>query len=113
MRAKRGLTTLIVCDAVVGYAIYGSAARTKGKRPGEIFELYVDPDHQGLGFGELLFESCRHRLDLRDHSGLITWALEENHRALDFYWRRGGRPFRQTWETIAGRKISKIGFSWS
>lgn len=111
IRAPRGFTTLEVSEDVVGYAIYGTR-RSDGWRRGEIFELYIAPDYQGLGFGELLFESCRHRLDLRKYRGLVAWALAENERAIDFYWRRGGRPFTETTETFDKKSIRKIGFSW-
>lgn len=111
IRGGRGLSTLVVEGKPVGYASYG-AERGKPFGRGEILELYIVPDHQGLGLGELLFESCRHRLDLRHHRGLVTWALADNHRATDFYWRRGGRPFAETTEAIAGRKLQKIGFFW-
>lgn len=111
VRSRPGLATLEVDDAVVGYAMYGTSSE-KGSRRGELFEIYIEPNHQGLGFGEHLFESCRHRLDLRNLRGLITWALEDNHRAIDFYWRRGGRPFAEALDTVGGRQLRKIGFSW-
>ncbi len=111
VRARPGLATLEVNDEVVGYAMYG-ASHVKGSRRGELFEIYVEPSYQGLGFGEHLFESCRHRLDLRNLRGLITWALEDNRRAMDFYWRRGGRPFAEVQDLVGGRRLKKIGFSW-
>ena len=76
---------------VAGYATVGPA-RVRGEYEGEIYELYVTPTYQGLGFGERLFEACRYHLDARQLSGLIVWALADNMAATDFYWRRGGRP---------------------
>lgn len=111
VRARPGLATLEVDRDVVGYSMYG-ASRVEGSRRGELFEIYVEPSYQGLGFGEYLFESCRHRLDLRNLRGLITWALEDNHHAIDFYWRRGGRPFAEVHDVVGGRRLKKIGFSW-
>ena len=111
IRSQRGLAMLEVNDSVVGYALYGST-HIENRVRGEIFELYIEPDHQGLGFGELLFEFCRHRLDLRSLRGLIIWALAGNERAIDFYWRRGGRPFAEVCDVVGGRRLQKIGFSW-
>lgn len=111
VRARRGFATLEANDTVVGYAIYGESRDRLNKR-GELFEIYIRPDHQGLGFGEFLFESCRHRLDLRNYQGLVAWALADNHRAMDFYWRRGGRPFAEASDLVGGRKLTKVGFSW-
>lgn len=110
-RARNSLTTLEVDNAVVGYATYGPT-RVRGCSRGEIYEIYIIPSHQGLGFGEYLFESCRHRLDERNFRGLTAWALSANERATDFYWRRGGRPFAEVQDVVGGCCLTKIGFSW-
>ena len=72
----------------------------------------MTPTHQGLGFGERLFEACRHHLDTRQMCGLLVWALADNEIATDFYWRRGGRPIGQAYERFGGRKLRKIAFAW-
>lgn len=108
---RSGLATLAVNRTVVGYAMYGPA-RGHGHDTGELFEIYIVPDHQGLGFGEVLFESCRNRLDLRKRYKMVTWALQDNHQAVDFYWRRGGVPFAEMTEIIDEKPITKIGFQW-
>ena len=41
---------------------------------------------------------------------LIVWSLADNQGALDFYWRRGGRPVAETVELIGGAKLKKIAF---
>lgn len=106
-----GVLVLQVADHVVGYATHG-AARVCGKFEGEIYELYVAPTHQGVGFGERLFEACRYQLDTRQLSGLIVWALADNDVAMDFYWRRGGRPAGTGYERFGGRKLRKVAFAW-
>ncbi len=58
------LLVLQVAGVVAGYATLG-AARVRGDYEGEIYELYVAPTYQGLGFGERLFEACRYHLDGR------------------------------------------------
>ena len=37
----------------------------------------------------------------------------ENTPAIEFYWRRGGRPFAQTYDRMGGARLEKIGFSWA
>lgn len=96
---------------VSGYATYG-AARNNGPHQGEIYELYIAPDYQGLGLGEHLFEACRARLDLQSRRGLIVWALSDNAQAGDFYWRRGGRPFAKVRERIGQVTVEKIAYTW-
>ena len=91
---------------------HARAARQRGPFQGEIYELYLDPHCQGLGFGEHLFEGCRHTLDMRKLNGLIVWALLDNTPACDFYWRRGGRPVASAFTRIGGEGWRKVAFAW-
>jgi ribosomal protein S18 acetylase RimI-like enzyme len=111
IKSGSGVLVLQVGGVIAGYATLG-AARTRGKYEGEIYELYVTPTHQGLGFGELLFEGCRHQLDTRQLSGLIVWALADNARATEFYWHRGGRPAGSGFERFGDKRLKKIAFAW-
>lgn len=97
---------------IAGYATWGSA-RTRGTHGGEIYELYLAPLYQGLGYGEHLFEACRHAMDERRIKGLICWALADNTPAIDFYWRRGGRPIAKGYDRIGGVRLEKIAFAWA
>jgi ribosomal protein S18 acetylase RimI-like enzyme len=105
------MLVLQVGETVAGYASYG-ACRSKGRYRGEIFEIYLEPAYQGLGFGEHLFEACRSRLDAAGHAGTLVWVLAENHGAVDFYWRRGGQPIAKCTDKIGGRKVEKLAFAW-
>jgi ribosomal protein S18 acetylase RimI-like enzyme len=112
IRSVEGLLVLEHSGTLAGYATLG-LARTRGPQQGEIYELYITPVYQGLGLGEHLFEACRNSLDERRLKGLIVWALAENSMATDCYWRRGGRPIKQSFETIGGAKLEKIAFAWT
>ncbi|MGH1419616.1 MAG: GNAT family N-acetyltransferase [Hyphomicrobiaceae bacterium] len=110
--AGESVTVLEVDGKIVGYATFGPA-RNRGKYQGEIYELYIAPTHQCLGFGELLFESCRYQLDQRSYNGLILWALSDNTSAIDFYWRRGGRPIATTIDRIGRARLEKVALTWN
>ena len=112
VRSGDSIFVLEVGHEVAGYATWGSA-RARGAYQGEIYELYLAPVYQGLGFGEHLFEACRYALDERRIKGLVCWALAENTPAIDFYWRRGGRPVAKAFDRIGGAKIEKIAFAWT
>ena len=83
VRSGDSALVLEFAGKLVGYATFGSA-RQRGPFQGEIYELYLDPVCQGLGFGEHLFEGCRHALDMRKLHGLIVWALLDNTPGLRF-----------------------------
>ena len=103
-----------VADAfkAAGYATVGPA-RVRGEHEGEIYELYVTPTHQGLGFGERLFEACRHHLDTRQMCGLLVWALADNERACAFYRALGGAASARGSESFSGTTLDKIAFVWA
>jgi GNAT superfamily N-acetyltransferase len=110
-RTARRMIVVEVGGKAVGYAIYGPY-RGEFQAPGEIYELYVLPSHQGLGFGEHLFEACRHGLDMLHCDGMIVWALADNASACGFYERRGGLVRYRRRESVGGRRMRKIGFFW-
>ncbi len=111
IKSGNGVLVLQVGGVIAGYATLGTA-RVRGEQEGEIYELYVTPTHQGLGFGERLFEACRPQLDTRQLCGLLVWALADNSAATDFYWRRGGRPVGLGFERFGEKRLEKIAFSW-
>lgn len=111
LRSGSDILVLQVCGAVAGYATFGPV-RARGRYEGEIYELYVEPTYQGLGFGERLFEACRYQLDRRQLKGLIVWALADNEVAKEFYWRRGGRPAATGSERFGSTRLKKVGYAW-
>ena len=52
---------------------------------GEIFELYLAPEYQGVGLGRRMFEAARSDLAAHGYSTFVVWALGGNDRALEFY----------------------------
>lgn len=112
--AIRSRDTLLVLDVggdMVGYATCGPS-RTNRRYEGEIYELYLDPDYQGLGFGEYLFEGCRAVLDESSRRGLIVWVLSDNEPALRFYHARGGRPIAEVMEKLGPVTLAKRAYTW-
>ena len=111
IRSREEVLLLSVAGRTAGYATCGTARRRSGPQ-GEIFELYLDPTYQGLGFGEYLFEGCRASLDDKGLKGLIVWVLADNDPAIAFYWARGGRPYRETSESFGEQKLRKVALRW-
>ena len=80
---------------------------------GEIFEIYLAPEFQGLGFGKRLFKAARR--DLADHGymSVLVWALADNDRALAFYERLGGRIVRRAEERFGDEVRGRVAFGFS
>jgi ribosomal protein S18 acetylase RimI-like enzyme len=98
---------------LAGYATLGRG-RMPGRPPcGEIYELYLRPEFQGVGLGRRLFGEARHRLSAAGLARLMVWSLAENAIGCRFYRAMGGRECGRTQERIGGVRLEKIGFAWS
>ncbi len=99
-------------DAVRGYVSYGRNRLTVSPYRGEIFELYVAPECQGLGFGKRLFTTARRDLSGNRIPGLLVWALADNERACEFYRRLGGIKVREREERFGDIVRPRHAFGW-
>ena len=111
-RRRSGLMVLDYDGTGVGYVSYGPNRASALTCQGEVYELYLRPLYQGLGFGERLFCGARDDLGLRGLDGLAVWALEENYGACAFYEALGGRAVARATETFHGRKMPKRAYLW-
>ena len=114
-RAIRRGTSVMVLDLgglIAGYVTYGLNRARALPQDGEIYEIYLRPEYQGVGFGSRLFAAARGRLASHGCKGLVVWALADNAGALGFYRGQGGEPVAAGAETFNGRKLSKIAFVW-
>ncbi len=98
---------------IAGYCTYGFNRARALSQDGEIYELYIRPEYQGIGVGSRLFEAAH--ASLRNHGchGLVVWALEENDMAMNFYASHGGKDVAQGYETFEDRKLRKVAFVWN
>jgi ribosomal protein S18 acetylase RimI-like enzyme len=103
----RPLVVLDVGDAIAGYVSYGRCRDRSLPADGEIDELYLSPEYQGLGFGKRLFKAVRNDLDDRGAKRVAVWCLADNERGADFYRRLGGRVVAETTERFAGTGLVK------
>ena len=106
----RPLVVIECGDAVAGYASYGRCRDRALKAEGEVDEIYLAPEYQGLGLGTRLFKAVRNDLSDRDVRRLAVWTLAENHRARDFYERLGGRVCAEAVDRVAGAALAKVAY---
>ncbi len=106
------LLVLDFADEIGGYASYGRNRVQSLPHRGELFELYLAPQFQGLGFGRKLFEAARADLAENGYPSMLVWALAGNERALDFYERLGGKRVRCAPEQFGHETRQRIAFGF-
>jgi ribosomal protein S18 acetylase RimI-like enzyme len=106
----RPLAVLDVGQGIAGYASYGRCRDRTIPAEGEIDELYLAPEYQGVGFGRRLFRAVRNDLADRSLPRLVVWALAENARACAFYEGLGGRTIAHVEERIGGTPLGKVAY---
>lgn len=84
-----------VDGAVAGFASAG-AAHDPGIEAGEVYAIYVVPDHWGQGVGRALMQRALQLLAERGFEQAVLWVLDDNPRARRFYeaggwWLDGAR----------------------
>jgi ribosomal protein S18 acetylase RimI-like enzyme len=96
-----------------GYVSYGHNRLAVSPYRGEVFELYLRPECQGLGFGRRLFDAARRDLAASRLEGLIVWALADNDRACGFYRHLGGIKVREMDERFGAEVRKRFAFGWA
>jgi GNAT superfamily N-acetyltransferase len=80
---------------------------------GEIYELYLRPEYQGIGLGSLLFTEARRLLTSLGCNGIVVWCLEDSDVANRFFRSHGGRDIAEGMEDFGGKSLRKVGFVWN
>jgi ribosomal protein S18 acetylase RimI-like enzyme len=96
---------------VVGFCL-GGRSRTTDPFGGEVYAIYVLPEHQGQGVGRALLEAGAKELADRGFPALIVWVLRENAPSRRFYERMGGRHVRDEERELEGVRITESGYGW-
>lgn len=99
-------------DAAGGYVTFGQSRARALPFRGEIYELYLKPEYQGLGFGRLLFDAAKEDLATQGRRSMMVWALADNDPACRFYERLGGLKVGRSVDRIGGASLDKVAFGW-
>ena len=112
---RKGSRVSVLCfgDKVAGYANYGRNRARSLHFEGEIYELYLRPEFQGLGFGRRLFTSARRDLLQSGLKSMVIWALSDNDPATEFYRALGGRMVARSSEKFGPKSLDKVAFAWT
>jgi ribosomal protein S18 acetylase RimI-like enzyme len=112
IRKGSRITILQFGDRVAGYANYGRNRARSLFYDGEIYELYLRPEFQGLGFGRRLFTAARKDLNQSGLKSLVVWALSDNEPAMEFYRALGGRAVARSSERFGAKTLDKVAYAW-
>ncbi len=115
-RAIRNSTRILVMETagqVVGYATLGANRVPALAQQGEVYELYLLPEYQGVGLGKMLFPAARSELARLGLKGTVVWVLEDNEPAAQFYRNAGGRDVAEGTETFSGKTLNKVAYVWA
>jgi ribosomal protein S18 acetylase RimI-like enzyme len=99
-----------VAETVAGYVSYGRCRDRALPADGEIDELYLAPEYQGIGFGTRMFRAVRNDLIDRGIKRIAVWCLSENERGRAFYERLGGKVIAETSDRVAGSSLTKVAY---
>ena len=108
-RSIRQQQLVLVADSgngPVGFCFAGDSAETGW---GEVYAIYVHPDHWGKGHGRDLLVEAEELLTASGFDRALLWVLEPNRAARDFYENQGwvlGRPRRI--EEIGGTQVNEV-----
>jgi GNAT superfamily N-acetyltransferase len=100
-----------VAGVAVGFCSLGPADHEEW---GEVYALYLAPEHWGMGLGRGLLQAGEKALAEDGHDRALLWVLETNPRARAFYERQGwalGKPIRI--ENIGGADVTEVRYERS
>lgn len=106
IRKGEGLMVAEAGSEPAGFCFFGDSS---DEGWGEVFAIYVHPDHWGGGHGHRLLADAERRLVGRSHRRALLWVLEKNQQARAFYERQGwvlGKPLRI--EEIGGTQVTEV-----
>jgi ribosomal protein S18 acetylase RimI-like enzyme len=100
-------------DQVAGYSNYGRNRARSLSYDGEVYEIYLRPEFQGLGFGRRLFSAARKDLNQSGLKSLVVWALSDNDIAVEFYRSLGGKAVARSSEQFGDKTLDKVAYAWT
>ncbi|MEI9994780.1 MAG: GNAT family N-acetyltransferase [Rhizomicrobium sp.] len=114
IRAQKRETVLVAEDAKAGIVAMSSLGPSRDRTlgyDGEVYTLYVDPNHFGRGAGRTLLQGGFAVLRARGFSSCVIWAHAKNN-ARFFYESMGGRSVAERTERMMGDMVPEVAFGW-
>lgn len=113
LERRTAVLVLEVSGKVCGYATIGPSRMRMLPFGGELYELYLKPEYQGLGFGRHLFKAVSEEMRRYGFERFLVRALSDNDQARGFYEHMGGVSVSQSTERIGDKELPITVFGWS
>jgi ribosomal protein S18 acetylase RimI-like enzyme len=97
---------------VVGFASGGPEREGLAGFDGELYTVYLLPEHQRRGTGRELVLAVAERLARLGFRSMMLWVLEEN-TACRFYESLGGARVGEAEIERGGRALKKVAYGWA
>lgn len=105
---------LIKRGKYIGVASAGASRDEKCSGWGEIYSIYLLPEHFGTGSGKILLDYMLKALAENGYKDIFLWTLADNMRARHFYEKCGFTFNGDTEEiTIGGAELMMVKYIWS
>lgn len=114
--AARGREQVLVAtvprQGPVGLISFGAAQDRALNLDGEVYTLYIAPDHFGKGAGRALLTAAFQAMAQAKYSSCLIWAHAQNP-ARFFYEAMGGRQVAERTRPLMGQIVRETAFGWS
>jgi L-amino acid N-acyltransferase YncA len=114
LTGQDGTFTYIAVDEkgqVIGFASGGPLREGDPTYAGELYAIYLLPDHKGKGYGRHLASTVAQRLARQGMPSMLVWVLADNY-ARGFYERLGGALVGEQIVNIGGAELREIAYGW-
>lgn len=97
---------------IVGVVCMGPSRTPEVGYRGEIYAIYLLPDHQGKGWGRRLFHAAVEHLAEVGLPSLMLWVYAANGGARAFYERLGGRVVDRRDKAVGDETVEQVAYGW-
>jgi ribosomal protein S18 acetylase RimI-like enzyme len=98
---------------IVAWAVAGPNRGPRPDHAGELYAIYLLPEHQRQGVGIRLTVAAAGRLREVGIGSMVVWVLARNHQARAFYEALGATYYREREVEVGGARLSEVSYGWS
>ena len=98
--------------AIIGFSSGGPERHGIAGYDGELYAIYLLPEHRGKGIGRRLVAAAAKWLSERGTQSLVIWVLKDNVKGRAFYEALGGQLVSEQTITIGSSSLLDVAYGW-